>query len=68
MIFQSVRELTASRYLEVRRLLAHIKAVELAKPSDPVMRENATFLRGFFFAHLYGGFEYSISTAVSVLL
>jgi len=58
MIFETVRELTAVRYLEVRRLLAHIKAVELAKPSDSVTREDATFLRGLFFVHLYGTFEY----------
>jgi hypothetical protein len=68
MIFDTVRELTSSRYAEVRRLLAHIKAVELAKPSDSVAREDATFLRGLFFVHLYGAFEYSVSTAVTVLL
>jgi hypothetical protein len=68
MIFDTVRELTSSRYVEVRRLLAHIKAVEQAKPNDAVAREDATFLRGLFFVHLYAAFEYSVSTAVTVLL
>lgn len=68
MIFDKVRELVTVRFLEVRRLLLHIKVVEAAKAEDPVVPEDAAFLRGLFYVHLYGAFEYSVSTSVAALL
>jgi hypothetical protein len=60
-----VRELSASRFAEMRRLLTHIKAVEDAVP---VASSDATILRGLFYVHIYGALEYAVHLSVTALL
>jgi hypothetical protein len=67
-MFTAVRELSASRFAEVRQLLSHIKSVEHARSdalTDPL---EATILRGLFYVHLYGAFEYAVHLSVTALL
>lgn len=67
-MFTAVRELSASRFAEVRRLLTHIKAIESAQPDTLTISSDATILRGLFYVHIYGAFEYTVHLSVAALL
>jgi hypothetical protein len=59
-----------ARLAEVQKLLSHIKKLEQAAiiEGDVVSGEHAAILRGLFFVHLYGAFEYAMTLSVQVLL
>ena len=70
MISEQISKSIDARLTEVQKLLAHIKNLEevAIRDKDIVSAEYAAILRGLFFVHLYGTFEYSITLSVQVLL
>jgi hypothetical protein len=48
--------------------LTHIKAVEDAPSNIPVASSDATILRGLFYVHIYGAFEYAVHLSVTALI
>jgi hypothetical protein len=55
------QEITA-RFQETRALLQHIRALESANPLQP--SQELAILRGIFFVHLYGSFEFAVNRIV----
>jgi len=70
MIAEHIHRSVDPRLSEVQKLLALIRNLETRATDerDPLTSENATVLRGLFFVHLYGAFEYSVTLSVEVLL
>ena len=70
MITEQININIDSRLAEVQKLLSHIKKLEQAAiaENDTVSAEHAAILRGLFFVHLYGAFEYAMTLSVQVLL
>jgi hypothetical protein len=70
MISDQIHQNVDPRLAEAQRTLALVKKLESSAVSDrdPVSAENAAILRGLFYVHLYGVFEYSITLSVQVLL
>jgi hypothetical protein len=65
-MLKTVSASSALRLNEVQVLLSHIVANELAPPQ--IEPASVAILRGMFYVHLYGYFEYSINKAVESLL
>ncbi len=67
-MFSEISKNVTTRLFEVRRLLAHIQALEGILPSDPAVADIVGILRGLFFVDLYGAFEYAVEQSVQTFL
>jgi hypothetical protein len=69
MIFIQLAATTGDRFREIQRLFAHLEALKIeADAGDAVKGKVLASLKGFFFVHLYGYLESSVSQAVQIFL
>jgi hypothetical protein len=69
MIFTQLAATTSDRFREIQRLFAHLESLKLeADAGDAVKGKILASLKGFFFVHLYGYLESSVSQGVQIFL